>query len=66
MRGCVQWLTQLLLSYPSLTTWVNIKLFKIHAQISDGYVSAYAFINENFFIARVSELNDFLDSVLSV
>ena len=64
--GCVQWLTELLLSYPNLTTWVNIKLFKIHAQISDGYVRAYAFVNVFVFIARVSDLNDFLGSVLSV
>ena len=56
----------LLLSYPNLTTWLNIKLFKIHARISDGYVHAYAFINVSVFIARVSELNDFLGSVLSV
>ena len=64
--GCVQWLTELLLSYPNLTTWVNIKLFKIHAQISDGYVRAYAFVNVFVFIARVSDLNDFLGSELSV
>ena len=45
--GCVQWLTELLLSYPNLTTWLNIKsrlverkFFKIHARISDGCVRA--------------------------
>ena len=71
--GCVQWLTELLLSYPNLTTWLNIKsrlverkFFKIHARISDGCVRAQAFINVLVFIARVSELNEFLGSVLSV
>ena len=28
VQGSVQWLTELLLSYPNLTTWLNIKLLK--------------------------------------